>query len=129
MIKKSAKEYEAEPRQRTANIGNDDSTNPCPVSLILKYFERYGKHLFGHPTLRDEDGTILAVVERTNNVPEHFFGAEKRKLRRRLGRAHQPFQGQKVTTDIAHTQRGHKHRTILPQLSNLANNHRGPERS
>ncbi len=24
----------------------------------------------------------------TNNVPEHFFGAEKRKLRRRLGRAH-----------------------------------------
>ena len=42
----------------------------------------------GHPTCRDEDGTILAVVERTNNVPEHFFGAEKRKLRRRLGRAH-----------------------------------------
>lgn len=30
----------------------------------------------------------MAVVERTNNVPEHFFGAEKRKLRRRLGRAH-----------------------------------------
>ena len=53
-----------------------------------KYFERYGKHLFGHPALRDEDGTILAVVERTDNVPEHFFGAEKRKLRRRLGRAH-----------------------------------------
>ncbi|MCP4196127.1 MAG: hypothetical protein GY762_03175, partial [Proteobacteria bacterium] len=49
---------------------------------------RYGKHLFGHPTLRDEDGTILAVVERTDNVPEHYFGAEKRKLRRRLGRAH-----------------------------------------
>ncbi len=48
----------------------------------------YGKYLFGHPTLRDEDGTILAVVERTDNVPEHFFGSEKRKLRRRLGRAH-----------------------------------------
>ncbi len=30
----------------------------------------------------------MAVVERTDNVPEHYFGAEKRKLRRRLGRAH-----------------------------------------
>ena len=67
---------------------NDDSTDASPARIILKYFERYGKHLFGHPTLRDEDGTILAVVERTDNVPEHFFGAEKQKLRRRVGRAH-----------------------------------------
>ena len=29
----------------------------------------------------------MAVVERTNNVPEHFFGREKQRLRRRLGRA------------------------------------------
>jgi len=64
------------------------ATHPSPADIILKYFKRYGKHLFGHPTRRDEDGTILAVVERTDNVPEHFFGAEKRKLRRRLGRAH-----------------------------------------
>ncbi|MDH3639886.1 MAG: hypothetical protein OES09_15700 [Gammaproteobacteria bacterium] len=88
MIEEVAKEYEDELRERTVNSGNDDSTNPSPTHIILKYFERYGKHLFGHPTLRDEDGTILAVVERTDNVPEHFFGAEKRKLRRRLGRAH-----------------------------------------
>ena len=88
MIEEVAKEYEAELRERTENTGNDDSTNPSPARIILKYFERYGKHLFGHPTLRDEDGTVLAVVERTDNVPEHFFGAEKQKLRRRLGRAH-----------------------------------------
>jgi hypothetical protein len=88
MIEEAAKEYEAELRERTANAGNDDSTHPSPTRIILKYFKRYGKHLFGHPTLRDEDGTILAVVERTDNVPEHYFGAEKRKLRRRLGRAH-----------------------------------------
>jgi hypothetical protein len=88
MIEEAAKDYEAELRERTANTGHDDSTHPSPARIILKYFERYGKHLFGHPTLRDEDGTILAVVERTDNVPEHFFGAEKRKLRRRLGRAH-----------------------------------------
>ena len=88
IIEEAAKEYQAELRERTANISNDDSTNPSPTRIILKYFKRYGKHLFGHPALRDEDGTILAVVERTDNVPEHFFGAEKRKLRRRLGRAH-----------------------------------------
>jgi hypothetical protein len=29
----------------------------------------------------------VAIVERTNNVPEHFFGHEKQHLRRRLGRA------------------------------------------
>jgi hypothetical protein len=34
------------------------------------------------------DGEVVAIVERTNNVLEHFFGAEKRRLRRRLGRAH-----------------------------------------
>ena len=47
----------------------------------------YNKHLFGHPARRDESGKIIAMVERTNNVAEHFFGADKQKLRRRLGRA------------------------------------------
>jgi hypothetical protein len=36
----------------------------------------------------DEDGTVIAVVQRTNNVDEHFFGNEKQQLRRRVGRAH-----------------------------------------
>ena len=54
----------------------------------MKYLDRYGTHLFGHPTRRDEEGAIVAIVERTNNVPEHFFGEEKQHLRRRLGRAH-----------------------------------------
>ncbi len=35
----------------------------------------------------DEDGEVVAIVERTNNVLEHFFGTEKQRLRRRLGRA------------------------------------------
>jgi len=85
MIEEAAKAYEAELRERTAK---DDSAHASPARIILKYFKRYGKHLFGHPALRDADGTILAVVERTDNVPEHFFGAEKQKLRRRVGRAH-----------------------------------------
>lgn len=123
MIEQAAKEYEAELRERTANTGNDDSTHPSPARIILKYFERYGKHLFGHPTLRDEDGTILAVVERTNNVPEHFFGAEKRKLRRRLGRAHlgrdledQPAQAML----IANLQHPQYVRVVCGSLANLA---------
>ena len=82
MIEHAAKEYQGELRERITN------TNPSPATIILTYFERYGDHLFGHPALRDEDGAIVAVVERTDNVPEHFFGAQKQKLRRRVGRAH-----------------------------------------
>ena len=41
-----------------------------------------------HPVARDEAGRALAVVDRTNNVLEQFFGAAKQELRRRVGRAH-----------------------------------------
>ena len=122
-IEKAAKDYEGELRERTANTGNDESSQPAPARIILKYFERYGKQLFGHPTLRDEDGTILAVVERTDNVPEHFFGAEKQKLRRRLGRAHlgrdledQPAQAALV----ANLQHPEYVRVVCGSLDNLA---------
>ena len=122
-IEKAAKDYEGELRKRMANTSNDDSTNPSPARIILKYFKRYGKQLFGHPTLRDEDGTILAVVERTDNIPEHFFGAEKQKLRRRLGRAHlgrdledQPAQAALV----ANLQHPEYVRVICGSLDNLA---------
>ncbi len=56
--------------------------------MILKYFTKYKDQLFGHPVILDNDGTVIAVVERTNNVDEHFFGNEKQQLRRRVGRAH-----------------------------------------
>lgn len=62
--------------------------NPSPSATILKYLKRYGAGLFGHPTRRDEDGLITAIVERTNNVAEHFFARHKQQLRRRVGRAH-----------------------------------------
>ncbi|MES9902364.1 MAG: hypothetical protein ABW168_06730 [Sedimenticola sp.] len=121
MIEEAAKEYQAELHERAAH--NDDSINFSPAHIILTYFKRYGKHLFGHPTLRDEDGTVLAVVERTDNVPEHFFGAEKRKLRRRLGRAHlgrdledQPAQAALV----ANLQHPDYVRVVCGSLDNLA---------
>ena len=55
---------------------------------MLRYLDRYGDGLSGHPVARDEAGRALAVVHRTNNVLEQFFGAAKQGLRRRVGRAH-----------------------------------------
>ena len=57
-------------------------------AVVLRYLQRHGAFLFGHPARRDEDGRVLAVVARTNNALEHLFGGHKQKLRRRLGRAH-----------------------------------------
>jgi len=56
--------------------------------IVLKYLKRYRGKLFGHPARRDHDGTIIAVVPRTDNPPEHLFGRRKQALRRRVGRAH-----------------------------------------
>jgi len=70
-------------------VGNESLKKPStPHGIILKYFNKYRNQLFGHPVIVDDDGTIIAVVQRTNNVDEHFFGSEKQGLRRRVGRAH-----------------------------------------
>ena len=80
-------DYRSELHERIATPENPQALFPSPNTIILKYLDRYGDRLFGHPTLRDEDNTLVAIVERTNNVLEHFFGDEKQHLRRRLGRA------------------------------------------
>jgi len=58
-----------------------------PESIILKYLDRYKDFLFGHPVIRNNDDRIIGMVERTNNGAEHFFGDDKQKIRRRVGRA------------------------------------------
>ena len=63
-------------------------TDHRPEAVALAYLDRYIDGLFGHPVARGPDGQVLAVVERTNNVAEHFFASAKQQLRRRLGRAH-----------------------------------------
>jgi hypothetical protein len=60
--------------------------NPSPEVIILSYLDRYGDRLLGHPVLRDNDGRVIAVTERTNNLPEHLFGRTGQQLRRRVGR-------------------------------------------
>lgn len=87
-IKVALCDYQAELTERMASTQNDSSLSTSPDAVIVKYLDRYGEHLFGHPVRYDEDGTMMAIVERTNNVLEHFFGDEKQHLRRRLGRAH-----------------------------------------
>ena len=59
-----------------------------PERIVLRYLDRYGDGLSGHPVARNEAGHALEVVDRTNNVLEQFFGAAKQALRRRVGRAH-----------------------------------------
>ena len=82
-IEKTTKAYHQQLRKRVTNSDCSSSAE----AVILKYLDRYTAHLFGHPARHDDDGNIIFVVERTNNVAEHFFGADKQKLRRRLGRA------------------------------------------
>jgi len=86
-IEHALESYRRELLQRVPPQQSISTPSPSPSTVISKYLERYGDLLFGHPTLRDDNGAVIAVVERTNNVAEHFFGQQKRRLRRRLGRA------------------------------------------
>ena len=86
-IEAALRDYRAELGERIASSPCAGSLSTSPSTVIESYLDRYRERLFGHPTRRDEAGTIVAIVERTNNVPEHFFGHEKQHLRRRLGRA------------------------------------------
>ena len=58
-----------------------------PEAIVLRYLDRYGDGLVGHPVVRDGAGRVVAVVDRTNNVIEQSFAIAKQGLRRRLGRA------------------------------------------
>lgn len=87
-IRLAVQSYHKELRARVPPEESPSTPNPSPSTAVLTYLERYGDLLFGHPTIHDDTGAVVAVVERTNNVAEHFFGHQKQLLRRRLGRAH-----------------------------------------
>jgi hypothetical protein len=59
-----------------------------PCYLVLDHIRRYRQHLFGHPVIRDENGKVTHVVDRTNNPLESLFSVNKRGIRRRTGRKH-----------------------------------------
>lgn len=85
-IEMAVRHYEQDLRYRAGDEATKKRSSK-PEAIVLRYLDRYREHLFGHPAIRDEQGRIVAVVERTNNSLEHLFGAEKQGLRRRIGRA------------------------------------------
>lgn len=85
-IQRAVRQYEADLRRRAGAEAKKKRTT-APEAIVLQYLDRYRGQLFGHPAIRGQDGQLLAVVERTNNPSEHFFGDEKQRLRRRIGRA------------------------------------------
>ncbi|MCP3866570.1 MAG: hypothetical protein GY703_00435 [Gammaproteobacteria bacterium] len=83
-VERTTIDYREQIRKQVADTASICSS---PETIILNYLDRYANHLFGHPARRNENGRIIAVVERTNNVAEHFFGTDKQRLRHRLGQA------------------------------------------
>jgi Protein of unknown function (DUF2924) len=83
-IKQGVEQYTSDIEKRVAAKGAKRSKTAA--GIILNYLQQYYPFLFGHPLKLDEKGCVVAVVERTNNVAEHFFGKEKQQLRRRVGR-------------------------------------------
>ena len=86
-IKRAFEVYATDLKQRIPLEDQGKARPSSTYAIIAKYLDRYGDSLFGHPARLDLDGGVIAVVERTNNVLEHFFGKEKQRLRRRVGRA------------------------------------------
>ncbi len=88
-VEKDIAIYHEKIRQKIADAKGEKvkDIRTSPESIILKYLERYKDHLFGHPVIYSNDNKIIGVVDRTNNGAEHFFGDDKQKIRRRVGRA------------------------------------------
>lgn len=87
-IKHAVEKFEANLRERVPPAERCKARPSSAAGIVIKYFKTNRVHLFGHPARFDSDGGLVAVVERTNNILEHFFGQEKQRLRRRVGRAH-----------------------------------------
>ena len=87
-IKLAVEAYQAELEKDLPPEERNAKRPSSPQGIILKALKCHGAHLFGHPARIGADGQIAAVVDRTNNILEQFFGEEKRRLRHRLGRAH-----------------------------------------
>ena len=85
-IEMAVRQYEQDLRARAGAEGKKKRSSK-PEAVVLGYLDKYRAQLFGHPAIRDDQGRVIAVVERTNNDLEQFFGGAKQGLRRRLGRA------------------------------------------
>ena len=85
-IKQAVDQYTTDLKGRIASGQKQAKKSKPAAEIILGYLQQYGPYLFGHPAKLDEQGSVIAVVQRTNNISEHFFGRQKQLLRRRVGR-------------------------------------------
>jgi hypothetical protein len=85
-IKQAVEQYTSDIEKRVTAKKKAAKRSKNAAGIILGYLQQYYPFLFGHPLKLDEEGRVAAVVQRTNNVAEHFFGKEKQQLRRRVGR-------------------------------------------
>lgn len=85
-IKQAVEQYTNDIEKRSSSKTKRAKRSKSAADIILRYLRQYYPFLFGHPAKLDEDGRVVAVTERTNNVAEHFFGRGKQQLRRRVGR-------------------------------------------
>ena len=68
-LKEIEKQVELYLKELRKIVGNESLTKPTtPHGIILKYFTKYRDQIFGHPVIIDDNGTVIAVVQRTNNV-------------------------------------------------------------
>jgi hypothetical protein len=68
--------------QRQASEGDDDQATD--TATVLAYLQKYCHKLVGHVIVLN-DRSEPFVVQRTNNLSEHRFGATKQGLRRKMG--------------------------------------------
>ena len=69
-LRQIAGDVDAYKTRLRASVGTTSKRgrSSSPEAAVLKYLDRYDAHLFGHPAFRDDDGIIVGVVERTNNM-------------------------------------------------------------
>ena len=121
-IESAVQQYEQDLRRRAGDEAKNKRSD-LPEAIVLRTLARHRGRLFGHPAIRDEDGRVVAVVERTNNILEHHFGTEKQGLRRRLGRANlgRDLQQQPAQAMLARNLRDARYvQIVCGSLANLA---------
>jgi hypothetical protein len=85
-IRAALKRFSASLRKRRPQRGPAQDFRKA-IDIILDHLKRHGKSLWGHEVrLPAKAGGGVRLVERTNNLCEHFFHAIKHGERRRSGR-------------------------------------------
>jgi len=69
------------------DTGAVSGAGACASRVVLDYFDKYERYLFGHFfTSHDESGeTVVRLIDRSNNVMERSYNNQKHQIRRRTG--------------------------------------------